>query len=199
MTDHLSYRHIATLCVAVTRATVAVAALGAFMAQPAAALPPATSAQIPPAGHGAPPVRAVAAGTPTVWNRLARCESSGNWHINTGNGFYGGLQFWQPTWQLFGGLKYAARADLATPTQQVAVAEEVLQVQGWTAWPACARALGLTGAKHAVHTVESGETLSGIARDHAVTGGWQRIYALNRAVIGADPDDIAVGLVLTVS
>jgi nucleoid-associated protein YgaU len=154
---------------------------------------------VPPAGHAAPPPAKAPAAVPTVWDRIAQCESSGNWHINTGNGFYGGLQFWQPTWQQFGGLKYAARADLATPAQQVTVAERVRRAQGWGAWPACARAQGLIGTKHVVHTVKSGETLSSVARDFGVTGGWQRLYALNKAAIGADPDNLAVGLVLTVS
>ncbi len=80
------------------------------------------------------------------WNRLAQCESGGNWAINTGNGFYGGLQFAQGTWAGFGGTAYAPRADLATPAQQVAIAERVLARQGWNAWPACSRRLGLTSA-----------------------------------------------------
>ena len=65
------------------------------------------------------------------------CESSGNWSINTGNGYYGGLQFSPTTWAAFGGLAYAPRADLATQAQQIAVAEEVLLVQGPGAWPTC--------------------------------------------------------------
>lgn len=80
---------------------------------------------------------------PTVWDELAQCESSGNWHINTGNGFYGGLQFWQPTWTDFGGAAFASRADLASREQQIVVAERVRAVQGWGAWPACSRKLGL--------------------------------------------------------
>ena len=71
------------------------------------------------------------------WDRLAMCESSGNWSINTGNGFYGGLQFYQPTWEAFGGLEYAPRADLATKEQQIIVAERVLASQGPQAWPDC--------------------------------------------------------------
>lgn len=204
MNDQSSYRHIATLRGVVTRATVALAAVGALVALPTAGVQAAVAAQpanpVPPAGHAAPPPPAKATtAVPTVWNRLAQCESSGDWHINTGNGFYGGLQFWQPTWQQFGGLKYAPRADLATPAQQVAVAERVLRAQGWGAWPACARAQGLIGTKHTTHTVKSGETLSSIAHEYGVTGGWQRLYDLNKATIGADPDTLAVGLVLTVS
>jgi hypothetical protein len=80
---------------------------------------------------------------PGVWDRLAQCESSRNWRINTGNGFFGGLQFLQATWEGFGGLAFAPRADLATREQQIIVAERVLAKQGWGAWPACARKLGL--------------------------------------------------------
>lgn len=73
----------------------------------------------------------------TNWDAIALCESSGNWSINTGNGFYGGLQFAQSTWEEFGGLQYAPRADLATREQQITVAERVLAVQGIGAWPVC--------------------------------------------------------------
>src|SRR5690349_14372282 len=62
------------------------------------------------------------AATAQTWDRLAQCESSGNWHINTGNGFYGGLQFTQQTWAGFGGLSYAPRADLASRAEQIRVA-----------------------------------------------------------------------------
>lgn len=79
------------------------------------------------------------------WDQLAQCESGGNWSINTGNGYYGGLQFAQSTWEGFGGTKYAARADMASPSQQKAVAERVLDGQGWGAWPACSAKLGLSG------------------------------------------------------
>lgn len=83
-----------------------------------------------------------AASTDT-WERLAQCESSGDWDINTGNGYYGGLQFAQTTWEEFGGTKYAPRADLATKAEQIAIAEKVLDVQGWEAWPTCSAKLGL--------------------------------------------------------
>ncbi|MGC0362758.1 uncharacterized protein YabE (DUF348 family) [Rhodococcus sp. 27YEA15] len=78
-----------------------------------------------------------------TWDALAQCEATGNWSINTGNGFYGGLQFSQSTWQAFGGGQYAARADLATREQQIAVAEKVRAGQGWGAWPSCTSKLGL--------------------------------------------------------
>ncbi|MFI6015781.1 transglycosylase family protein [Streptomyces sp. NPDC051243] len=76
---------------------------------------------------------------------MAKCESGGNWHINTGNGHYGGLQFSQRTWVAFGGAKYAPRADLATRTEQITVAKRVVAVQGWGAWPHCSRRYGLKG------------------------------------------------------
>jgi len=78
-----------------------------------------------------------------VWDRLAECESSGNWSINTGNGYYGGLQFAASTWTGFGGDKYAPRADLATREQQIDIAKKVQEVQGWGAWPACTAKLGI--------------------------------------------------------
>lgn len=83
------------------------------------------------------------------WDAIAECESGGDWSINTGNGYYGGLQFAPSTWREFGGTKYAPRADLATKEQQIAIAEKVLDVQGWGAWPACSRKLGLTEADKA--------------------------------------------------
>jgi nucleoid-associated protein YgaU len=73
------------------------------------------------------------------WDRVASCESSGRWNVNTHNQFYGGVQFWQPTWVDFGGTKYAPRADLATRRQQIEVARRVLAVQGPKAWPVCGR------------------------------------------------------------
>jgi resuscitation-promoting factor RpfA len=75
------------------------------------------------------------------WSGVAQCESSGNWHINTGNGFYGGLQFTQSTWDAYGGQSYASRADLASESAQVSVAERVLSGQGVGAWPVCGRYL----------------------------------------------------------
>ncbi|BBZ06926.1 hypothetical protein MDOR_10950 [Mycolicibacterium doricum] len=74
-----------------------------------------------------------------TWDALASCESSGNWAINTGNGFYGGVQFTQSTWESFGGLRYAPRADLATREEQIAIAELTQAGQGWGAWPVCSR------------------------------------------------------------
>jgi resuscitation-promoting factor RpfA len=91
------------------------------------------------------PVSSASAAPVEEWDRLAQCESSGNWAINTGNGYYGGLQFNPRTWTSFGGGAYAATANLATREQQIVVAERVLERQGWGAWPSCSRKLGLSG------------------------------------------------------
>ena len=77
------------------------------------------------------------------WDRLAQCESGGNWAINTGNGFQGGLQFSQGTWASYGGTDYAASANQASREQQITVAEKVLSAQSWNAWPSCSASLGL--------------------------------------------------------
>ncbi|KQY33399.1 MULTISPECIES: transglycosylase family protein [Nocardia] len=78
------------------------------------------------------------------WDRLAQCEAGGNWGINTGNGFQGGLQFSPSTWTAHGGGEYAASANQATREQQIVVAEKVLASQGWGAWPSCSSQLGLS-------------------------------------------------------
>ncbi|MFC4150132.1 transglycosylase family protein [Micromonospora mangrovi] len=78
------------------------------------------------------------------WDAIAQCESGGNWHINTGNGFYGGLQFTKGTWNGYGGQKYASRADLASRGEQIAIAEKVLDGQGIGAWPVCGKKGGST-------------------------------------------------------
>lgn len=195
----------------------------------------------------------VAAGTAhaadaATWNKVAACESSGNWSVNTGNGYYGGLQFTRSTWEAYGGTRYAPRADLATRYEQIAVAEKVLDGQGPGAWPACAPRAGLTraeptrgGGTDAAHTdsaatrsahtdsaavrparagvhpassvrdvrpqttpqsragraemytVVRGDTLSGIAGEQRVPGGWRGLYEGNRATIGSDPDLILPG------
>ncbi|CAN5782924.1 MAG: transglycosylase family protein [Geodermatophilaceae bacterium] len=105
-----------------------------FVAAVATALPllvvPATSAN---------------AATTSDWERLAVCESGGNWSINTGNGYYGGLQFSTSTWNAFGGQEFASRADLAHPQEQMVVANRTLREQGWGAWPSCSRSVGLSG------------------------------------------------------
>ncbi|GKQ38904.1 transglycosylase family protein [Streptomyces sp. A012304] len=193
------------------------------------------------AGMAIPLIGATAAQAADVdtWNKVAACESSNDWNINTGNGYYGGLQFTQSTWEAYGGTRYAPRADLATKDQQIAVAEKVLDGQGPGAWPACSVRAGLTrgGDTPDIHpagtqasqaeaapqsekrkpartslrdvqpqstpqsragtaemyTVVRGDTLSGIADEQEVRGGWQRLYTANRATIGADPDLIVPG------
>ncbi len=155
------------------------------------------------------------------WTGVAQCESGGNWAINTGNGFYGGLQFTQSTWAANGGTAYAPRADLASPAAQVTVAERVLQTQGVGAWPVCGAHLtgGTTNAPAAApapqhtapapkytapaprhtapaprqysapapshqptgnYTVQPGDTLSTIAQNHGVSGGWRQLWAENQ-------------------
>lgn len=80
-----------------------------------------------------------------IWDRLAHCETRGRWTLNSGNGYFGGLQFDQASWEGAGGLRFAARADLATRDQQIAAATvwQRIHPRGWGAWPHCARALGL--------------------------------------------------------
>ncbi|MEV3873659.1 transglycosylase family protein [Streptomyces sp. NPDC049906] len=80
-----------------------------------------------------------------VWDRIAQCESGGNWSINTGNGYHGGLQFAPGTWRAHGGTAYAPTADRATRAQQIAVATRVQRAQGWGAWPVCSRRAGASG------------------------------------------------------
>ena len=189
------------------------------------------------------------AATSSVWDKVAACESGGDWQINTGNGYYGGLQFTASTWAAYGGEHYASTANRATEAEQITVAQRVLQGQGPGAWPVCSVRAGLTrsngakapaaAAKPAVksaakpasakkqpaakkpaaakpaaakptskstetqspktqeHTVRSGETLSGIAENLHITGGWQALYAVNRSVVGGNPDLILPGEHLT--
>ncbi|MEV0369091.1 transglycosylase family protein [Streptomyces sp. NPDC050636] len=182
------------------------------------------------------PAEAVSGGT---WDRLAGCESGRRWHIDTGNGFSGGLQFSHTTWRSFGGGSYGARASQATREQQIQVGERVLARQGWGAWPACSAQLGLRSggvprtttprritprtitpshrsaervrrphvqekrykARHHRKigdsiVVNSGDTVSGIAYTYGWS--WQKLYQLNRGVIGANPDIIYPGMRLTV-
>ncbi|OIN79021.1 resuscitation-promoting factor [Mycobacterium malmoense] len=78
----------------------------------------------------------------SIWDAIAGCEAGGNWAINTGNGYYGGVQFDQGTWERNGGLRFAPRADLATREEQIAVAEVTRERQGWGAWPVCSGRAG---------------------------------------------------------
>lgn len=159
---------------------------------------------------------------PAVWDRVAACESSGNWHINTGNGFYGGVQFSYSTWLGFHGGVYAPRADLATKAEQIAVAQRVLAVQGPGAWPVCSIRAGLTRANGGATTaplpaspgstptvvrhrtgivrlyrVHAGDTLALIARRFHVSDGWRHLWRVNRATV-PNPNFIRVGQVLRI-
>jgi LysM repeat protein len=98
---------------------------------------------------GAAPAQAA----PTsVWDRVAACESGGNWHINTGNGYYGGLQFSLATWHGYGGAGNPANASKST---QIAIAEKVLAGQGWGAWPVCSVKAGATGSSSSAGSASS--------------------------------------------
>jgi nucleoid-associated protein YgaU len=153
------------------------------------------------------------AATETQWDRVAYCESHGNWHINTGNGYYGGLQFAEHTWLSFGGSQFASRADLATKDEQITVAERVLTRQGWGAWPVCSQyrgpdvrtsteadrsyvraPLAAKGTTKGMYVVRSGDSLSVIADRHSVRGGWRALYRANRTLIGRNPDLIRIGM-----
>ncbi|MDF3291725.1 MULTISPECIES: transglycosylase family protein [Streptomyces] len=113
-------------------------------------------------------VAAGAVGTPAAaashmdaassWDHLAQCEANGNWHINSGNGYYGGLQFSGHTWRAYGGGAYASRADRASRSQQIEIASRVLSRQGLSAWPGC-----------------SGRTALG-DDSHVSRGYWRRTY-----------------------
>ena len=154
------------------------------------------------------------AAAPNDWDAVAQCESTGNWAINTGNGYYGGLQFSASTWAAFGGHEYASNAHLATKAQQIAVAERTLDKQGPGAWPTCGKALDPSApeagaapaavapaaapaaeAGGATYTVRSGDTLGRIASEQDVAGGWRALYAANDDRL-SDPNRIAVGQVL---
>jgi hypothetical protein len=126
------------------RATVVSLQSRPVVAPPAPVTRPSAPPAAPPA---APPVTTPAPPAPVSsgndWDAVAQCESGGNWSINTGNGYYGGLQFSSSTWLAYGGGAYAPRADLAARSQQIAIAEKVLAAQGKGAWPVCGR--NLTG------------------------------------------------------
>ena len=95
---------------------------------------------------GAAVAAAAPANAASVWDTVAACESGGNWAINTGNGYYGGLQFSASTWRAFGGTEFAPNAHQATKAQQIVVAQRTLAVQGPGAWPTCGARAGLTKA-----------------------------------------------------
>ncbi|MGK3200863.1 transglycosylase family protein [Amycolatopsis sp. MEPSY49] len=174
---------------------------------------------------GAPLAIAATPASATNWDAIAQCESSGNWNTNTGNGYYGGLQFSQSTWKAYGGTGSAANASRE---QQIAVAERVLQGQGIGAWPVCGKKGGGSSAPKATHktttkqstpkkttvapkkaaapaatgvassnpagdyTVVAGDTLSKIAKQFNVQGGYQKLQDLNAKYI-PNADLILVG------
>jgi hypothetical protein len=117
------------------------------------------------------------AATDVQWDRVAQCESGGNWHTNTGNGYYGGLQFSARTWQSFDTHHYAPRADLATREEQIDVANHVLDRQGWGAWPVCSQYAGSPGptahARKARHHHQAQARHHGAARKHVEGTGNQ--------------------------
>lgn len=127
------------------------------------------------------------AATASEWDAVAQCESGGNWSINTGNGFYGGLQFTNSTWAAYGGTAYASRADLASKSQQIAVAEKVLAGQGKGAWPVCGK--GLSGAGYtgsAPSSSNSGST-SGNSTKSTTTSRSTEQQAANRSATRPAP------------
>ncbi|HEX8508500.1 MAG TPA: transglycosylase family protein [Propionibacteriaceae bacterium] len=171
---------------------------------------------------GAAAAPAQAAGT--VWDRVAKCESGGNWKINTGNGYYGGLQFSRSTWRAFGGTAYASTANKASKAQQIAIARRTLATQGPGAWPVCSRKAGLTranggasksakaskssvakkpAAAKSTYTsgktvrVKRGDTLAKIANRYNVKGGWRGVWKANKARV-KNPNSIRVGQVLRI-
>jgi LysM repeat protein len=181
------------------------------------------------------------AATAAEWDAVAQCESGGNWSINTGNGYYGGLQFSASTWAAYGGTQYASTADQASKAQQIEIAEKVLAGQGKGAWPHCG--VGLSSAAYTggsstsgstesnesstpapreteqpasrsaerpaqktvttptgkkvkkgdgEYKVATGDTLSTIAEEHDVKGGWEKLFKLNKDIV-ADADLIYPG------
>jgi nucleoid-associated protein YgaU len=114
--------------------------------RPSKAVRVATLAGVAGAAVAVPLVGATSASAASTseWDQVAQCESGGNWSINTGNGYYGGLQFSSSTWSAYGGTSYASSADQASKAQQISVAEKVLAAQGKGAWPSCG--VGLSGA-----------------------------------------------------
>lgn len=159
-----------------------------------------------------------------TWQQVAQCESSGNWQTDTGNGYYGGLQFAESTWLGYGGGQYAEYANQATEAQQIAIAEKVLAAQGPGAWPVCGPRAGLslsdayvTAApeivsapkaaavplRHATTTaavnklrgyviVQAGQSLSTIAAEHHLAGGWEALWRANAETV-RDPNLIYAG------
>ncbi|MQY16213.1 Resuscitation-promoting factor Rpf [Streptomyces sp. RB5] len=117
-----------------------------------------------------------------TWEEVARCESGGNWAINTGNGYFGGVQFSQSSWLAAGGSTYAHRADLATKEQQIAVAERLLSMQGPGAWPVCAPRAGLR------HDSAAPDVAEAKARERSAARAATRERAEERAAARAEAE-----------
>ncbi|WP_433717910.1 transglycosylase family protein [Actinoplanes sp. CA-051413] len=98
------------------------------------------------------PASPAAAQSSVNWDAIAQCESGGNWSINTGNGYYGGLQFSRSTWKAYGGGKYASTANKASRAEQIRIAEKVLDGQGIGAWPVCGKKAGSSKSYQAKNT-----------------------------------------------
>ncbi|ARZ69724.1 LysM peptidoglycan-binding domain-containing protein [Streptomyces sp. HU2014] len=128
--------------------------------RPSKAVRIVTLAGVTGAAVAAPLMIATSANAASVstWDKVAQCESSGNWSINTGNGYYGGLQFSKSSWDAAGGGQYAAYPHQATKSQQIAVAEKLLAMQGPGAWGCAVPGLTPGGAKADVDTSDSGST-----------------------------------------
>ncbi|MYW95409.1 LysM peptidoglycan-binding domain-containing protein [Amycolatopsis rubida] len=177
---------------------------------------------------GAPLAIAATPASATNWDAIAQCESGGNWNTNTGNGYYGGLQFTQSTWKAYGG---TGSPQGASRDQQIAVAERVMQGQGPGAWPVCSKKAGSSASSHKAtpkkstatkkatpksvapkkqkvtqpvaalvansnpngdYTVKAGDTLSKIAKEHGVQGGFQKLQDLNKQYV-SNANFIVVG------
>jgi resuscitation-promoting factor RpfA len=106
----------------------------------------------------------------SAWDKLAQCESGGNWKINSGNGYYGGIQFNASTWRAYGG---SGMPHQASKSEQIAVAERTLAAQGWGAWPACSRKMSLHGiaAEPGKKAAPSAKKASAPAKSSAKSGG----------------------------
>lgn len=140
-----------------------------------------TAAVVGAAGTGVAlfgPETAAEAATVSTWDKVAACESGNNWKTNTGNGYYGGLQFSASTWLAYGGGAYASRADLATKTEQIRIAEKVLKGQGPGAWPVC-------GAKAGLSRDSPAPRLNRSKAVRPVTGSALKAVAYARSHIGA--------------
>ncbi|WP_424892087.1 transglycosylase family protein [Streptomyces sp. XH2] len=140
--------------------------------RPSKAVRIVTLAGVAGAAVAAPLMVATSANAASVqtWDKVAECESGGNWAINTGNGYYGGLQFSQSSWNAAGGQKYADRADHASKSAQIAVAEKLLAMQGPGAWGCAVPGMTVGGAKAGADTSGSGTTAKSSRAGGTVSG-----------------------------